>query len=51
MDGIDIDQLYLDLDPAAFEVPGEPNDVFDHVDMDQLEAPGFDDSEPEDSER
>ena len=51
MDGIDIDQLDLDLDPAAFEVPGEPNDVFDHVDMDQLEAPGFDDSEPEDSER
>lgn len=34
LDGIDIDQLDLDLDPEALEVPDEPNDVFDHVDLD-----------------
>jgi len=33
LDGIDIDQL--DLDPAGLEVPEEPNDVFDHVDLDE----------------
>jgi len=33
LDGIDIDQL--DLDPAGLEVPEEPNDVFDHVDVDE----------------
>ena len=32
LDGIDIDQL--DLDPAELEVPEEPNDFFDHVDVD-----------------
>jgi hypothetical protein len=32
LDGIDIDQL--DLDPSDLEVPDEPNDVFDHVDVD-----------------
>ncbi len=32
LDGIDIDQL--DLDPAELEIPDEPNDVFDHVDVD-----------------
>ena len=31
IDGVDIDQL--DLDPAPLEVPGEPNDVFDHLDV------------------
>ena len=34
LDGIDIDQLDLDLDPSGLEVPDEPNDVFDHVDLD-----------------
>ena len=33
LDGIDIDQL--DLDPSALEIPEEPNDVFDHVDLDE----------------
>lgn len=32
MDGVDIDQL--DLDPSGLEVPEEPNDVFDHVELD-----------------
>lgn len=32
LDGIDIDQL--DLDPTQLEIPEEPNDVFDHVDVD-----------------
>ena len=32
LDGIDIDQL--DLDPSGLEIPDEPNDVFDHVDVD-----------------
>lgn len=34
VDGIDIDQLDVELDPAPLEVPDEPNDVFDHVDLD-----------------
>jgi hypothetical protein len=34
LDGIDIDQLDLDLDPTPLELPGEPNDVFDHVEID-----------------
>lgn len=34
LDGIDIDQLDLDLDPSPLEVPDDPNDVFDHVDLD-----------------
>lgn len=38
LDGVDIDQLDLgladDADPAALEIPDEPNDVFDHVDVD-----------------
>ena len=45
LDGVDIDQLDLgdldaddldadDLDPAPLEVPDEPNDVFDHIDLD-----------------
>lgn len=32
LDGIDIDQL--DIDPSGLEVPEEPNDVFDHVVVD-----------------
>lgn len=32
LDGVDIDQL--DLDPAGLEIPDEPNDVFDHVEVD-----------------
>jgi hypothetical protein len=35
LDGIDIDQLDIDLDPSPLEVPDEPNDVFDHVDLDE----------------
>jgi len=37
LDGIDIDQLDIDLDPAPLEVPDEPNDVFDHVDFEEEE--------------
>lgn len=35
VDGVDIDQLDLDLDPAPLEVPDEPDDVFDHVELDE----------------
>jgi hypothetical protein len=35
VDGVDIDQLDLELDPSPLEVPGEPNDVFDHVEFDE----------------
>lgn len=31
IDGVDIDQL--DLDPGPLEVPGEPTDVFDHIEV------------------
>ena len=34
VDGVDIDQLDVELDPSPLEVPEEPNDVFDHVDLD-----------------
>lgn len=34
LDGIDIDQLDIDMDPSPLEVPEPPNDVFDHVDLD-----------------
>lgn len=34
VDGVDIDQLDLDLDPAPLEVPDEPDDLFDHVEVD-----------------
>ena len=34
LDGIDIDQLDLDMDPRLLEIPEPPNDVFDHVDLD-----------------
>ena len=40
LDGVDIDQLDLgddDMDPSPLEMPGEPTDVFDHVDMDDDE--------------
>lgn len=36
VDGVDIDELdlgSLDFDPTPLEVPEEPNDVFDHVDL------------------
>ena len=33
LDGIDIDQL--DLEPLALEIPEEPSDVFDHVDLEE----------------
>jgi hypothetical protein len=35
VDGVDIDQLDLDLDPAPLEVPDEPDDLFDHVELDE----------------
>lgn len=35
VDGVDIDQLDVELDPTPLEVPEEPNDVFDHVDLDE----------------
>ena len=35
VDGVDIDQLDLELDPSPLEVPQEPNDVFDHVEFDE----------------
>lgn len=34
VDGVDIDQLDVELDPSPLEVPEEPNDVFDHVELD-----------------
>ncbi len=35
VDGVDIDQLDLDLDPAPLEVPEEPDDLFDHVELEE----------------
>jgi len=35
VDGIDIDQLDIELDPTSLEVPDEPNDVFDRVEFDE----------------
>ena len=35
VDGIDIDQLDIELDPTSLEVPDEPTDVFDHVEFDE----------------
>jgi hypothetical protein len=35
VDGVDIDQLDLELDPAPLEVPDEPDDLFDHVELDE----------------
>lgn len=32
IDGVDIDQL--DLDPSSLEIPEEPTDVFDHIEID-----------------
>ena len=37
VDGVDIDQLDLDLDPTPLEIPGEPTDVFDHIEMDEAD--------------
>ena len=34
LDGIDIDQLDIDMDPSPLEIPDPPNDVFDHIDLD-----------------
>jgi hypothetical protein len=37
LDGVDIDELdlgALDFDPGPLEVPSDPNDVFDHVELD-----------------
>jgi hypothetical protein len=38
VDGIDIDQLDIELDPTALEVPAEPTDVFDHVEVDEADT-------------
>jgi len=35
LDGVEIDQLDMDLDPSPLEVPLEPNDVFDHVEFEE----------------
>ena len=35
VDGVAIDQLDLDLDPTPLEVPEEPDDLFDHVELDE----------------
>lgn len=35
VDGVDIDQLDLELDPAPLEVPDEPDDLFDHVELEE----------------
>ena len=35
VDGVDIDQLDLELDPAPLEVPDEPDDIFDHVELEE----------------
>ncbi len=40
LDGIDIDQLDLEMDPSPLEIPEAPNDVFDHIDLD--DEPGED---------
>lgn len=37
VDGIDIDQLDIELDPAPLEVPDEPTDAFDHVEFDEAD--------------
>jgi hypothetical protein len=34
LDGIDIDQLDIDMDPSPLEIPEPPNDVFDHIELD-----------------
>lgn len=38
VDGVDIDQLDLDLDPGPLEVPSEPDDLFDHVELDEPDS-------------
>lgn len=35
VDGVDIDQLDLELDPTPLEIPEEPDDLFDHVELDE----------------
>jgi len=35
VDGVDIDQLDLELDPTPLEVPAEPDDIFDHVELEE----------------
>jgi hypothetical protein len=42
LDGIDIDQLDIDMDPGPLEIPEPPNDVFDHIDLDDLVDDGDD---------
>jgi hypothetical protein len=40
VDGVDIDQLDIGLDPAPLEAPEEPDDLFDHIEEDELEGKG-----------
>jgi len=35
VDGVDIDQLDVELDPTPLEVPDEPDDLFDHVELEE----------------
>jgi len=37
VDGIDIDQLDIELDPSPLEVPDERTDVVDHVEFDEAD--------------
>jgi hypothetical protein len=37
LDGIDIDQLDIDMDPSPLEIPEPPNDVFDHIELDDVD--------------
>ena len=39
VDGVDIDQLDIGLDPAPREVSGESTEVFDHIDVDDPDSP------------
>ena len=38
VDGVDIDQLDIDLDPSPLEVPDEPDDLVDYVEVDEPEG-------------
>ena len=39
VDGVDIDQLDIGLDPAPLEIPDQPDDLFDHIEDEEPEAP------------
>jgi len=39
VDGVDIDQLDIGLDPAPLEIPEEPDDLFDHIENEEPQTP------------